>query len=280
VDPEELAAVRGSGPGGLITEKDAAAFLEAAPQSPEKAPSAAHRAAEGGRMVRAESVARSRARKVIADRMTASKREVPHFYLTVEVDMSAAQSLRRDCTPERGWSRPPSYTALITAACASTLAEMPEINVSYQNSALIRHDRIGVGIAVDSPEGLIVPVMRDADRLSLREISERLQEFRSPGFRLRDSHFGEKSMVVSNLGSHRVDAFFPIIDMPDSLILGVGRVRDRVVAVEGRPAVRPTVLLSLSVDHRVVDGVPAGRFLERVAARLEKPEGLVGEQDD
>jgi len=280
VAPEELTGVRGSGPDGLITEKDAAAFLEAEAGRSKKTRPAAQRAAGERRIKQAGVTSLGRARKVIAAKMKASKREVPHFYLTAEVDMSAAQSLRQDCTSGRGWSRPPGYTALIVAACASALADMPEINVSYGEDALIRHETVGVGVAVDSQEGLVVPVLRDADRLSLREISERLQEFRSTGFRLKDSHFGEKSMVVSNLGTHGVDAFFPIIDMPDSLILGVGRIRDRVVALDGKPAVRPTVVLSLSVDHRVLDGAPAGRFLEAVAARLEDPGGLLGEEHD
>ena len=261
VPPESIAADRltGSGPNGLITERDIEALL-------------ASRSEPKPELTK---MPLSRSRRVIAEKLQRSHREAPHFYLTVEVDMSKAQELREECASDKSWGRPPTYSDLVVCACATALRQTPEINVSFAEEGLIHHESIGIGVAVHRADGLIVPVLREADRRSLREISAWMEQLRQPDFRLKDSHFGKKSMVVSNLGMHGVDVFFPIIDLPDPVILGVGRVKERIVAFEGSPEVRPVSVLSLSADHRVVDGVLAARFLRRIASLLEEPGELM-----
>src|SRR5690606_5847644 len=138
---------------------------------------------------------------------------------------------------------------------------------------------IYIGVAVSTHDGLIVPVIPNADQLNLRDTSAALRDLagRAREGRLRPGDVGEKSMVISNLGMYAVDTFIAIIDLPDPMILAVGRVTDRVVPVNGQVVVQPMCTLSLSVDHRVLDGVQAAQFLERIKDRLEYPYDLMGQ---
>ena len=262
----ELAGLagRGSGPGGLVTADD----VEAA------AGQVTSGTSDTGREL-------SRARRSIAARMAASKREVPHFYLLVDADMSEAERLREWSIGSGGWERPPSATDLAVAACARTLEVLPNTNVSYLESKLVMRAQASIGIAVAVDDGLVVPVVRDAARHGLRELSKQTQAVveRARSGRLLEGDVGERSMVVSNLGMYGVDAFVAIIDRPDPMILALGRVADRCVPVDGAPAVRPMCTLTLSVDHRAFDGVVGARFLSGVRERLENPFELLLEPD-
>jgi pyruvate dehydrogenase E2 component (dihydrolipoamide acetyltransferase) len=262
IDLARLAG-RGSGPDGLVTAEDVERTTPVLPAVP---PS------------RLEPIPLSRRRRAIAEHMLESKRGVPHFYLLADVDMSEVQGLRSSCLTQLGWSRPPSITEFVVAASARALAAFPAVNVSYTEPGLIRRRQANVGIAVAVEEGLLVPVVHGADRLDLAELSERTRELavRAREGRLREADVGDRSIVVSNLGMEGVDAFIAIIDVPDPMILAVGRVTDRCVAVDGAPAVRPMCTLTLSVDHRVLDGIPAARFLAAVRERLETPRDLLG----
>jgi pyruvate dehydrogenase E2 component (dihydrolipoamide acetyltransferase) len=255
VDLTRLAG-RGSGPGGLVTADDVVA---AAPQAPD----------EPAGTVREL----SRARRSIAARMRASKQEVPHFYLLVDADMAEAQRLREWSTQAGGWEQPPSVTELVTAACARTLDALPEANASFSEGGLVLRSRANIGIAVAVDDGLVVPVVRDAARLDLRELTQQVEAAveRARSGRLLESDVGERSLVVSNLGMYGVDAFVAIIDPPDPMILALGRIADRCVPIDGVPAVRPMCTLTLSVDHRAFDGVVGARFLSGVRQRLESP---------
>jgi pyruvate dehydrogenase E2 component (dihydrolipoamide acetyltransferase) len=137
----------------------------------------------------------------------------------------------------------------------------------------VAHDSVSIGVAIHTDAGLTAPVIADADRLNLQATSQALRALteRAREGRLKPADIGPKSLVISNLGMYRVDAFIAIIDMPDPMILAVGQVAERVVPLNGQITIQPMCTLTLSVDHRALDGVPAARFLERIKARLENP---------
>ncbi len=220
----------------------------------------------------------SKLRRTVAIRMAASKQQVPHFYLMVDVDMTEAQRLRAYCLDKLGWEKSATYTDIITRACALALASLPSVNVIFTETGIRQRDTVDVGIAVAVEDGLIAPVLPSTDRLSLKEISDQIKEVvqRTHAGRLRDSDLIQKSMVVSNLGMYDVDAFIAIIDMPDPMILAVGRVAERVIALQGQAAIRPMCTLTLSLDHRVLDGVMGARFLKLVKDYLENSFELLG----
>jgi pyruvate dehydrogenase E2 component (dihydrolipoamide acetyltransferase) len=220
----------------------------------------------------------SKLRQTIAASMVASKQQVPHFYLMADVDMSEANRLRDYCRDLPGWERPPTYTDILIRACALSIVDMPSVNRSYGDAGFIERQRIGIGVAVAAEAGLIVPTLPDADQLSLQTIAENLRALaeRARSGRLKPADLSEKSMVISNLGMYGVDAFIAIIDMPDPMILAVGQVADRLVPVDGQAAIKPMCTLSLSVDHRVLDGVQGAQFLALVKNRLENPFDIMG----
>ena len=243
----EISSVRGSGPGGRVTMED----VETASTSP-AAPSGERR----------EPL--SRMRRAIAERMTRSVREQPQFSISRDVDMSAANEARTKAGA--------SYTDAIVAACAKALRDHPRLRGRIEDDALVISDAIHVGIAIALDDGLLVPVLRDADRKDLSELArerERLEQHARAG-RLAQHEFGGAVFTVSNLGTLGVDRFTAIVNPPEAAILAVGRVTDRVIAKDGSALVRPVATLTLSVDHRVADGATAARYLTAVAERLER----------
>jgi pyruvate dehydrogenase E2 component (dihydrolipoamide acetyltransferase) len=263
----DLASITGSGVGGMIIVRDL-----------EQQPMITSLVADG--VVPATGLAApSRTRQVIAQRMAASKQQVPHFYLMAEVDMTQVQALRRHCTDALGWEKAPTYTDILVRACALALRALPQVNRSFHAQGILSHEAINIGLAVSTDEGLVVPTLVNADRASLREVSANVRALakRAREMRLRPADLSSKSLSISNLGMHRVDAFIAIIDMPDPMILAVGRVVDRAVVVEKQVVIRPMCTLTLSVDHRVLDGAVAARYLEAVVAALESPFAILGE---
>jgi pyruvate dehydrogenase E2 component (dihydrolipoamide acetyltransferase) len=247
-------ASRGTGPEGLITTADVEAIGRATTRT-------------------VTATSSSSLRRTIAHRMQASKRDVPHFYLLLDVDMGEAERLRAETVQDLGWDLRPTITTLVVAACARSLESLPEVHVVFRDDEIIPLEQTNVGIAVDVTGGLLVPVLRNASRVALRELDERTRAAvgRARERRLLEADVGQRSMIVSNLGMHEVDAFVAIIDPPDPLILAVGRIADRCVAVNGVPTVRRMCTLTLSADHRAIDGVIGARFLAAVKDRLERP---------
>ena len=215
----------------------------------------------------------SKLRQTIAIRTQKSKQEIPHFYLMVDVDMTESNRLRAYCLERLGWEKAPTYTAILLRACALAMTAFPQANRSFSDNRLVQRDAVNIGVATNTEEGLVVPVIQNADQHGLQELSQSLRETaqRARDRRLRPTELGEKSMVISNLGMYAVDQFIAIIDMPDPMILAVGRVADRVVPIDGQIAIKPMCTLSLSVDHRVMDGVQGAQFLERIKDSLENP---------
>ena len=248
----DINALRGTGPGGRIGLED----VEAAASSRSDAPSSA---ASGETRTPL-----TRMRRAVGDAMTRSVREAPQFSISRDVDMTAANARRRAAGV--------SYTDVIVAAAAKALIAHPRLRSRFDGDALIESDRADIGIAVALDAGLIVPVVREADRKDLgvlRDEREALEEAARSG-RLRADAFGGATLTLSNLGTFGVDRFTAIVNPPEASILAVGRVADRVIAANGAPAVRPVVSLTLSVDHRIADGADAARFLADVAAELER----------
>lgn len=265
----DLRGLTGSGVDGLIRVRD----VEAARQA--SAPSAMPAAVEDGQPVGAPL---SRLRQAIAAATQASKQTVPHFYLMADVDMSQVQSLRAYCTETLGWAKAPTYTDVLVRACALALAALPDLNATLVGDRITPRPSVDIGVAVSVPGGLVTPSLAQADQLSLAQVSARLREQveRARGNRLRPEAMGGKSLVISNLGMYAVDSFIAIIEQPAPMILAVGRMSDRVVAVGGQPAVRPICTLTLSADHRILDGAPAAEFLTRVVRILEQPFAILG----
>jgi pyruvate dehydrogenase E2 component (dihydrolipoamide acetyltransferase) len=212
----------------------------------------------------------------MARRLQTAWQEVPHFYLVREVDASRLNAWRELLRRRPGYEGV-THTDLLVKVAAAALAQHPRVNASWQEGTIVPSGSIDVGIAVATDDALIVPVLEGADRLALCELAERRAELvsraRARGLRPEDVAGG--TFTISNLGMFGVDAFAAIVNPPQAAILAVGRIADRIVAVDGAPAVRPTCILTLSFDHRVVDGAAGARFLDELVSLVEEPAGLV-----
>jgi pyruvate dehydrogenase E2 component (dihydrolipoamide acetyltransferase) len=275
----ELHSVRGSGPHGRIVEAD---VLAAADTLMERAPPPI--SDEHAPPVRAAGVQPlSRIRRITAERMAASARTAARVSLFLDADFSEAVRFRRQLEPEfarLGVARLP-WDAIIARAAALALAEHRHMLAQWVEGEGLRpaSDDVGVGVAVTlEPEGLIVPVLRGADRRSLRELAADLLDLvaKARAGRLSPAEMQDGGFSITNLGAYRVDGFTPILNPPETAILGVGRIAEKAVVVDGSVVPRSMCTLSLSFDHRAVDGAPAAAFLARVAELLERPYALLG----
>lgn len=207
----------------------------------------------------------------MAERVTQSWTTVPHFYLVREVN--AAGLLAWHAGLGQRSPQKITITDLLTRIVAEALARHPRANASWRDGALVAGSGIHIGLAVAVEGGLVVPVIHDAGRLGLREIAASRQDLtaRAQAGKLRTEEMAGGTFTISNLGMYGVDAFNAIVNPPQAALLAVGRIADRVVAVDGRPAVRPTVILSLSCDHRVLDGARGAAFLKTVVGLIQEP---------
>jgi pyruvate dehydrogenase E2 component (dihydrolipoamide acetyltransferase) len=261
IDPSQL---RGTGPGGRIVREDVMRAVEAAGEQPEPR-------TEGGRP--GQSVPLSRIRRSIAENMARSARSVARVVHFAEVDMSRAVAYRNDnresFAKEAGADL--SYNALLIKATAAAMRQDPVLNVSLEGDEIRQHSEINVGLAVALDEGLLTVSIKQADRKGLRQIAKEsaalIAKARSGGLQVDD--VTGSSITISSLGGFDIDSFTPIVNLPEVAILGVGTVVDRPVVRSGKIEVAPIVKLSLSFDHRVVDGAPAARFLQLLKRELE-----------
>ena len=212
--------------------------------------------------------------RIMAERMTASWTTAPHFYLVREVNVSRLATWRERASKQT--SARITYTDLLVKLVAAALARHPAVNASWKDGAIVRHAEVNIGLAVAIDDGLIVPVIHRADTLSLAEIATRREDVVSRGQagKLRPADIQGGVFTISNLGMYGVDAFNAIVNPPQAAILAVGRIADRVVAVNGQPAVQPTMVLTLSCDHRALDGARAAQFLGALADLIEEPLAL------
>ena len=215
----------------------------------------------------------SRTQRLIARRMTESQQQVPHYYLTAEVDASEAVELKRAATGSSRGLRL-SIIDVVLYACARALALHPSVNASWVDDGIVLRGSVNLGLAVALEGGeLVVPVIRDAGDMTLRELSRKRRELTeqasSHTLQLRDLEDG--TFTVSNLGTYGVSEFHAIINPPESGIMAVGAIEDKVVPHAGAVAVRPKMTLSLSADHRVYSGATAAEFMATVRLLIEHP---------
>lgn len=260
-----LDRVTGTGPGGRIIKRDveAAAASPIAPVAP---------AIPAGPEF--EDVPVSQMRKTIAKRLVTSIGPVPTFYLTIDVDMTrllAARAHINRTLESRGAKV--SINDLLVKAIAVALSRHPEVNSSWAGDVIRRHHRVHIGVAVAVEDGLITPVIRDADRKGTADIASEIRDLagRARDRKLKPEEYTGATFSISNLGMFGIDEFTAVINPPESGIIAVGQVEERVVAEEGQPVVKPRMRMTMSCDHRVVDGATGARFLQTVRAFLEEP---------
>lgn len=270
----DLSHVAGSGPGGRIIARD----LEGLKAAKAAAPTAPTTAAAG--LAPPEARPLSMMRKAIARRLTESKQTVPHFYLTIDVDADPLHALREQINGDLAASaaegeKPPklSFNDLLIKACAIALLRVPECNAQFTPEAILVHRRVDISVAVAVAEGLVTPVLRDADKKPVLDIAAEVRELagRAKAKKLRPEEMANGTFSISNLGMYGIDQFAAVINPPEGAILAVGQVRTEPV-VRGDQVVPGRRLgMTLSCDHRVVDGAVGATFLKALRQLLEHP---------
>ncbi len=213
--------------------------------------------------------------RVMAEHMTASWAAVPHFYLVREVDASQLIEWRERIAPfiEKKGGVKPTYTDLLVRLIGAALREQPRINASWADGKIALHKEFNVGVAVAVDEGLVVPVIRHADAATVAEIAAQRRDLveRAQNRKLRPTDINDGTFTLTNLGMYNVDTFQAIVNAPQAAILAVGRIAERVVPVNGQAAIRPMMIMTLSCDHRILDGARAAQFLDVLAGFVEDP---------
>lgn len=268
----ELDLVTGTGPGGRITKEDVLKFVEeggaAAAPTTREAPA-------GGEE---EIISLSTMREVIARRMVESF-QTPHFYLTVAVDAQELQKTRQQLLPliESKTGVRLTLTDLIIKIAARALEKNPAINCSYAGGSVKLFRRIDIGLVTSVEGGLMVPVLRDASTKSLAEIAQDRAELvqKARERTLTREEMSGSTFTISNMGMYDIDQFSAIIQPPEAAILAVGRIAEKVVARNGEMVIRPVMNLTLSIDHRVLDGALGAQFLQTVKNYIEEPLSLI-----
>jgi pyruvate dehydrogenase E2 component (dihydrolipoamide acetyltransferase) len=260
----DITIVNGSGPDGAVLAADipssprSAADSEAAPApAPAFTPTVSH------------------AWRIMAERTTQTWTSVPHFYLQREV--CAGRLVVWRAVAEKRYQQKVTYTDLLLRLVAAALRAHPNVNAAWNSGAVILKEEVNIGLAVATPDGLVVPVMHDVDKLSLGEISRQSKELveRALAARLRLEDVQGGTFTVSNLGMYGVDSFSAILNDGQGALLAVGRIAERVVAVAGAPSVQSMLTLTLTCDHRAVDGARGAQFLRTLAEFIEEPLGLL-----
>lgn len=246
----DLSQITGTGPGGRIIEADVKRYIE------EKL---------GYKPKIREVIRLTGVRKISAERVARSTREAPHCTLCMEVDMSEASKLKE--------SLGVSYTDIIVKAVAAALKEHRIMNSTLEKDEIKVFEEINIGVATDTPQGLVVPVVKNVDKKSLSEISAEIRDLaeKARKGKLQRSDVSGGTFTVTNLGMYGVEAFTPIINPPEAAILGVGKIIEKPVAEGRQIKIKPIMTLSLTFDHRIVDGAPAAQFLAKIKEILENP---------
>jgi pyruvate dehydrogenase E2 component (dihydrolipoamide acetyltransferase) len=280
----DLHGAQGSGAGGRVLPADLetmraqgnAALTRVSPT----APPAAFTAKTPG-LAESEVRALSPMRRTIAKRLTESKTTVPHFYLRIDVDAGALTKLRADVNTELAAAGASSgaepvrvsLNDLLVKACALALVRVPECNASFSQDAILVHRRVDISVAVAIPDGLVTPVVRNADRKSVAAIAGEVRDLaaRARARKLKPEEMSDGTFSISNLGMFGIDEFAAVINPPEGAILAVGQVREVPVVVDGAVAAGKRLALTLSCDHRVVDGAIGAAFLAELKHLVERP---------
>jgi pyruvate dehydrogenase E2 component (dihydrolipoamide acetyltransferase) len=288
----DLSQIQGSGPAGRIVRKDIEAALQrpAAAVAPVAAPAQAAPAApakpaatiplpafSAGEIPADQHIPVEKLRAAIGRRMTESKQQVPHFYVTHEYNTEALMAVRKQANELLSEEQKLSVNDFIVKAVALTLREFPNLNASLVGNEIIRHGHVHVGVAVAVPGGLLTVVSKDTDRKPLRVISQELKDMvaRARIGKVRPEDIEGSTFSISNLGMFDVEEFTAIINPPEASILAVASVKQVPVVVDGELKVGSRMRATISADHRISDGAEAAQFMQRLAAYLEKPIGLL-----
>jgi pyruvate dehydrogenase E2 component (dihydrolipoyllysine-residue acetyltransferase) len=280
----DLSRIKGSGPNGRIVKADvesakpgaAPAVAPAAAPAPRPAPSAGAQpvfVAPGDTRVPHTSI-----RKVIARRMLESKQTVPHFYLTVDLEIDALLSARQaiNAVAEKRGSKV-SVNDMMIKACAKALRDHPECNASWTEDEMIQYGAVDISVAVATDRGLITPIVRNADMKGLAQIATEMKDLaaRAKTGKLKLDEFQGGGFTISNLGMFGIQNFSAIINPPQAMILAVGVGEERAVVRKGQMVVRNMMSCTLAVDHRVVDGAMGAQFLQTLRAYVEQPAAML-----
>lgn len=273
----DLRELTGTGPGGRIVQRDVLAAAEKKKSQPSieetiPAPQPVTVTEVPGDIVKPL----SNMRKVIGKRMQANKQIAPHVTITTEVNVDKTIALRNKLNAKNLEAKF-SYTDILIKMSATALINYPVMNSSITEDSFIIHDRVNIGVAVALDEGLIVPVIRDADRKGLKAISAETKELiaKARENTLSPDEMSGATFTISNLGNYDVDGFTPVINLPEAAILGVGRIVRKPIVNENDEIVPASMMvLSLSFDHRVVDGATAAEFLKKLKGYLEDPDNM------
>ncbi|GAB6101106.1 hypothetical protein JCM16138_03290 [Thermococcus atlanticus] len=257
----DLSEVKGSGPGGEVTLGDLEAYIRE------------HfypRVREERRVFGI--------RRVIAERLSRSYREAVHVTLNMEVGMDNLMRMRERLAERLGVK--PSFTVLMLKCIAKAIRDFIEVNAAMEEGRIVIYEDVNINVAVDSPVGLITPVIRNVDKKSLHELLEDYMDIvdRAKKGRLKEKDFVGGTFTVTNLGMFGVDSFTPIINPPQVAILGVNRIVEKPVVRDGRIEVAHVMTLSLTFDHRAIDGAPAAKFLQRLKHHIENPGEVFGDE--
>ncbi|MBD3405666.1 MAG: 2-oxo acid dehydrogenase subunit E2 [Candidatus Lokiarchaeota archaeon] len=260
----DISLISGTGPDGRIIEKDVFAFEKSAPRVVDTT--------DDRKVRKSETI--SHLRRTIARRMSGSW-EHPHITMITEIDMTEVVELRKEINSrtEKTLGIRVSFNDIIVKAVADTLERFPKFNAALIENQLIMYDDVHIGIAVAADDGLLVPVVKSANKKSITEIA---QETKALGKKARNGELGPEDLTggtftISNLGPFQVDLFIPVINPPETAILALGQIKKQPVVVDDMIAIRSMMMASCAVDHRVLDGAPAGQFLSALKDYLENP---------
>ena len=275
----EIAHVEGSGPKGRITEKDVLAYFETVPIPPESAAASyeSSKSPADAADIRGKSVPMTRKRKVIARRLQQSKQTIPHFYVTVTVDMTDAIQQREEHNTKGDDDINVSINDMVVMAAAIALGEFPQVNCKIDEDNVHYLKDINIGVAVGLDDGLVVPVLPEVDTLSLQGIAKKTKELVNLAKAGKQASLTAGTFTISNMGMLNVDNFVAIINPPETAILAVGSVRKNImVASDNSFLIRDTMSMTLSADHRAIDGVIGSQFVNKIKYCLENPQILLG----
>jgi pyruvate dehydrogenase E2 component (dihydrolipoamide acetyltransferase) len=263
---QDIASLHGSGPGGAVQAADVLTAQISSRGKIAEETTDTH-----------DELTISTIWRIMAERTTQSWTSVPHFFLMREVKANRIITWRDQAQKRSGGPAKVTYTDLLVRVVAALLREHPRVNAFWNNGKIQANHEINIGLAIAVTEGLVVPVIHHADKLTLGEITQRRQDLVTSAHsgRLRSQDISGGTFTISNLGMYGVDTFNAILNTPQAAILAVGRISERVVAADGQAVVQPTMILSLSCDHRVVDGARGAQFLGALADLLEEPLGLL-----
>jgi pyruvate dehydrogenase E2 component (dihydrolipoamide acetyltransferase) len=275
-----LAGIKGSGPNGRIVKADVEGAKPGA--APAAVPAGAPRAAPAAQPIVTvpgdQRIPHSAVRKVIARRMLESKQTVPHFYLTMEVEIDALLAARAaiNVVAEKKGAKV-SVNDMVIKACAKALRDHPECNASWSEDEMIQYGAVDISVAVATDRGLITPIVRNADMKGAAQVSVEMKDLaaRAKVGKLKLEEFQGGGFTISNLGMFGVKEFAAIINPPQAMILAVGAGEERVMARKGQAVVRTMMSLTLAVDHRVVDGAMGAQFMQTLKSYIEQPAAML-----